>query len=87
MGVDTFSCRQWFYSWADGYKLELQIEKHQYIQMRFCMFMLDLEILNNTNGNESLHSVFLNYIMSMAQCKGYSEKTLKYSYKYEVSKS
>ena len=45
-----------FDNWLDGYKLGAQIEKHLFIQI-CALLMVDLEIIYNTNGKDSLHSV------------------------------
>ncbi|MBH70353.1 MAG: hypothetical protein CMP69_03835 [Flavobacteriales bacterium] len=68
-----------FDSWLDGYKLGAPNRKTSiYPDAALCMFMLDLEILNNTNGNESLHSVMRElYHEYGLKCKGYSEKDFK----------
>lgn len=64
-----------FDSWLDGYKLGAPDRKTSiYPDAALCMLMIDLEIIKNTNGKESLHSVmkelFHNYALKE---KGYSE--------------
>ena len=63
-----------FDNWLDGYKLGARIEKHRFIQMRTLYVMVDLEIIQNTNGQESLHSVMKELYDDFAlKGKGYSE--------------
>ena len=64
-----------FDSWLDGYKLGAPNRKTSiYPDAALCMLMIDLEIIRNTDGNESLHSVMKELYEDYAlKGKGYSE--------------
>jgi predicted metalloprotease with PDZ domain len=64
-----------FDNWLDGYKLGAPDRKTSiYPDAALCMLMIDLEIINNTDGKESLHSVMKELYQDFAlQSKGYSE--------------
>tara|TARA_B110000116_G_scaffold271749_1_gene293496 strand:+ start:565 stop:2271 length:1707 start_codon:yes stop_codon:yes gene_type:complete len=64
-----------FDSWMDGYKLGAPNRKTSiYADAALCMLMIDLEIIQNTEGKESLHSVMKELYEDFAQKeKGYSE--------------
>ena len=64
-----------FDSWLDGYKLGAPSRKTSiYPDAALCMLMLDLEIIKNTNGKNSLHSVMKELYEEYAlKEKGYSE--------------
>ena len=64
-----------FDSWLDGYKLGAPDRKTSiYPDAALCMLMVDLEIIRNTDGKESLHSVMKELYKDFAQKeKGYSE--------------
>ena len=61
--------------WLDGYKLGAPDRKTSiYADASLCMLMIDLEIIRNTEGKESLHSVMRELYENFAQkVKGYSE--------------
>jgi predicted metalloprotease with PDZ domain len=64
-----------FDNWLDGYKLGSPDRKTSiYPDAALCMLMLDLEIIRNTNGENSLHSVMKELYEEFAlKEKGYSE--------------
>ena len=64
-----------FDSWLDGYKLGAPDRKTSiYPDAALCMLMVDLEIIRNTDGKESLHSVMKELYEDFAkEGKGYSE--------------
>ena len=64
-----------FDNWLDGYKLGAPNRKVSiYPDGALCMLMIDLEIIKNTNGKESLHSVMKDLYNNFAKKnKGYSE--------------
>jgi predicted metalloprotease with PDZ domain len=64
-----------FDNWLDGYKLGSPDRKTSiYPDAALCMLMLDLEIIRNTNGGNSLHSVMKELYEEFAlKEKGYSE--------------
>ena len=64
-----------FDNWLDGYKLGSPDRKTSiYADGALCMLMLDLEIIRNTNGKNSLHSVMKELYEDFAlKKKGYSE--------------
>ena len=64
-----------FDSWLDGYKLGAPNRKTSiYPDAALCMLMIDLEIIRNTNGKNSLHSVMKYLYEEFAlKNKGYSE--------------
>ncbi|MDA9807967.1 PDZ domain-containing protein [Flavobacteriales bacterium] len=64
-----------FDNWLDGYKLGVPDRKTSiYPDAALCMLMIDLEIINNTDGKESLHSVMKKLYEDFAlKGKGYSE--------------
>lgn len=64
-----------FDNWLDGYKLGVPDRKTSiYPDAALCMLMVDLEIIQNTNGKESLHSVMKELYDDFAlKDKGYSE--------------
>ena len=64
-----------FDNWLDGYKLGSPDRKTSiYPDAALCMLMVDLEIIRNTDGGSSLHSVMKELYEEFAQKdKGYSE--------------
>ncbi|MEC8853433.1 MAG: PDZ domain-containing protein, partial [Bacteroidota bacterium] len=70
-----------FDSWLDGYKLGAPNRKTSiYPDAALCMLMVDLEIIHNTEGKESLHSVMKELYEDFAQKgKGYSEDDFRNS--------
>jgi len=64
-----------FDNWLDGYKLGSPDRKVSiYPDAALCMLMLDLEIIRNTNGENSLHSVMKDLYEDFAlKERGYSE--------------
>lgn len=68
-----------FDNWLDGYKLGAPNRKVSiYPDGALCMLMIDLEIIKNTNGKESLHSVMKDLYNNFAEKnKGYSEDDFK----------
>ena len=64
-----------FDNWLDGYKLGAPDRKTSiYPDAALCMLMIDLEIIRNTGGKESLHSVMKELYEEFAlKGKGYSE--------------
>ena len=64
-----------FDSWLDGYKLGAPNRKTSiYPDAALCMLMIDLEIIRNTNGKNSLHSVMKYLYEEFAlKNKGYCE--------------
>jgi predicted metalloprotease with PDZ domain len=64
-----------FDNWLDGYKLGSPNRKTSiYPDAALCMLMIDLEIIRNTDGGNSLHSVMKELYEEFAQKdKGYSE--------------
>ena len=64
-----------FDNWLDGYKLGSPDRKTSiYPDAALCMLMVDLEIIRNTDGRNSLHSVMKELYEEFAQKdKGYSE--------------
>ena len=64
-----------FDSWLDGYKLGAPDRKTSiYPDAALCMLMVDLEIIQNTDGENSLHSVMKELYEDFAkEGKGYSE--------------
>ncbi len=66
-----------FDSWLDGYKLGIPNRKISiYADAALCMLMIDLFIINNTNGMHSLHSVMKDMFLTFNR-KGYTEKDFK----------
>ena len=68
-----------FDNWLDGYKLGAPDRKVSiYPDGALCMLMIDLEIIKNTKGKESLHSVMRELYKDFAlNNKGYSEDDFK----------
>ena len=64
-----------FDNWLDGYKLGSPDRKTSiYPDAALCMMMIDLEIIRNTEGQDSLHSVMKELYAEFAlKEKGYSE--------------
>ena len=64
-----------FDNWLDGYKLGSPDRKTSiYADGALCMLMIDLEIIRNTNGKNSLHSVMKELYEDFAlKKKGYAE--------------
>ena len=64
-----------FDNWLDGYKLGAPNRKTSiYPDAALCMLMVDLEIIRNTDGKNSLHSVMKELYEDFAlKDKGYSE--------------
>ena len=64
-----------FDNWLDGYKLGAPDRKTSiYPDAALCMLMVDLEIIRNTDGRNSLHSVMKELYEEFAlKGKGYSE--------------
>jgi len=64
-----------FDNWLDGYKLGSPDRKTSiYPDAALCMLMIDLEIIRDTDGKESLHSVMKELYEEFAQKdKGYTE--------------
>jgi predicted metalloprotease with PDZ domain len=64
-----------FDNWLDGYKLGSPDRKTSiYPDAALCMLMIDLEIIRDTDGKESLHSVMKELYEDFAlKGKGYSE--------------
>ena len=64
-----------FDNWLDGYKLGAPNRKTSiYPDAALCMLMVDLEIIKNTNGQKSLHTVMKELYEEFAlKEKGYSE--------------
>ena len=64
-----------FDNWLDGYKLGAPDRKVSiYPDGALCMLMIDLQIIKNTEGKESLHSVMKKLYKEFAlKGKGYSE--------------
>ncbi|MBT4477791.1 MAG: M61 family metallopeptidase, partial [Flavobacteriales bacterium] len=64
-----------FDNWLDGYKLGSPDRKASiYPDAALCMLMIDLEIIRNTEGKDSLHSVMKELYEDFAlKEKGYSE--------------
>lgn len=64
-----------FDNWLDGYKLGSPNRKTSiYPDAALCMLMIDLEIIRNTEGKDSLHSVMKELYEDFAlKEKGYSE--------------
>jgi predicted metalloprotease with PDZ domain len=64
-----------FDNWLDGYKLGSPNRKTSiYPDAALCMMMIDLEIIRNTEGQDSLHSVMKELYEDFAlKEKGYSE--------------
>ena len=64
-----------FDNWLDGYKLGSPDRKTSiYPDAALCMLMIDLEIIRNTEGKDSLHSVMKELYEEFAlKEKGYSE--------------
>ena len=64
-----------FDNWLDGYKLGAPDRKVSiYPDGALCMLMIDLQIIKNTEGKESLHSVMKELYKDFAlKGKGYSE--------------
>ncbi len=64
-----------FDNWLDGYKLGAPNRKVSiYPDGALCMLMIDLQIIKNTEGKESLHSVMKELYKGFAlKGKGYSE--------------
>ena len=64
-----------FDNWLDGYKLGSPNRKTSiYPDAALCMMMIDLEIIRNTEGQDSLHSVMKEMYEDFAlKEKGYSE--------------
>ena len=64
-----------FDNWLDGYKLGSPDRKTSiYADAALCMLMIDLEIIKNSEGNDSLHSVMKDLYNDYAlNSKGYSE--------------
>ncbi|MEE2954214.1 MAG: M61 family peptidase [Bacteroidota bacterium] len=68
-----------FDNWLDGYKLGIPNRKNSiYPDGALCMLMIDLHIIKNTNGQDSLHSVMKDMYEKFAlQNKGYTEKDFR----------
>ena len=68
-----------FDNWLDGYKIGAPDRKVSiYPDGALCMLMVDLEIINYSNGKDSLHSVMKNLYNDFAlKEKGYSEDDFK----------
>jgi predicted metalloprotease with PDZ domain len=64
-----------FDNWLDGYKLGAPDRKTSiYPDAALCMLMVDLEIIRNSEGKESLHSVMKEFYEDFGlKDKGYSE--------------
>ena len=64
-----------FDNWLDGYKMGVPNRKTSiYPDAALCMLMVDLEIIKNSNGEHSLHTVMKNLYENFAlKGKGYSE--------------
>ncbi|MBC8304346.1 MAG: M61 family metallopeptidase [Pelagibacterales bacterium] len=65
-----------FDNWLDGYKLGAPNRKTSiYPDAALCMLMVDIEIIKNSNGKNSLHSVMKELYQEFAlKSRGYSEK-------------
>ena len=65
-----------FDNWLDGYKIGAPDRKVSiYPDGALCMLMIDLEIIHNTNGKSSLHTVMKDLYNNFAlKGKGYSEE-------------
>ena len=70
-----------FDNWLDGYKLGAPNRKTSiYPDAALCMLMIDLEIIRNTDGKDSLHSVMKELYDEFAlKGKGYSEDDFRNS--------
>lgn len=68
-----------FDSWLDGYKLGIPNRKVSiYADAALCMLMIDLTIINYSNGKNSLHDVMKElYLEYGIKKKGYSEQDFK----------
>ena len=68
-----------FDNWLDGYKIGAPNRKISiYPDGALCMLMIDLEIIKNTDGKESLHSVMKELYDDYAlKEKGYSEDNFR----------
>ena len=68
-----------FDNWLDGYKLGAPNRKTSiYPDAALCMLMVDIEIIKNSNGENSLHSVMKELFHEFAlKSRGYSEKDFK----------
>ena len=64
-----------FDNWLDGYKLGAPNRKTSiYPDAALCMLMVDIEIIKNSNGKNSLHSVMKELYQEFAlKLRGYSE--------------
>ena len=64
-----------FDNWLDGYKLGAPSRKTSiYPDAALCMLMVDIEIIKNSNGKSSLHSVMKELYKEFAlKSRGYSE--------------
>lgn len=64
-----------FDNWLDGYKLGAPNRKTSiYPDAALCMLMIDIEIIKNSNGKSSLHSVMKELYKEFAlKSRGYSE--------------
>lgn len=64
-----------FDNWLDGYKLGAPNRKTSiYPDAALCMLMVDIEIIKNSNGKSSLHSVMKELYQEFAlKSRGYSE--------------
>ena len=64
-----------FDNWLDGYKLGAPNRKTSiYPDAALCMLMVDIEIIKNSNGENSLHSVMKELFQEFAlKSRGYSE--------------
>jgi predicted metalloprotease with PDZ domain len=64
-----------FDNWLDGYKLGAPNRKTSiYPDAALCMLMVDIEIIKNSNGKNSLHSVMKELYQEFAlRSRGYSE--------------
>ena len=64
-----------FDNWLDGYKLGAPNRKTSiYPDAALCMLMVDIEIIKNSNGKNSLHSVMKELYQEFAlKSRGYSE--------------
>ena len=64
-----------FDNWLDGYKLGAPNRKTSiYPDAALCMLMVDIEIIKNSNGKNSLHSVMKDLYQEFAlKSRGYSE--------------
>ena len=68
-----------FDSWLDGYKMGIPNRKTSiYPDAALCMLMIDLQIIKNSKGNNSLHTVMKELYKNFAlKNKGYNEIDFK----------